>query len=110
MRRVSVQTLVAVLAWTLVPGLNEFAENVWHLAASGHTAHAIDAGEDHEPEGDEHGCSATFHLCGCHQSSPIDLVPRHVAQRPAPDVRLRGPSTSPPAEPFLAGLLRPPRV
>lgn len=58
--------LVLSLLWTLAPGLTEATENVWHLLYAGHTAHAADQGPDHEPAGDEHGCSSTFHLCSCH--------------------------------------------
>ena len=110
MHRASTQLLVAVLVWSLTPGLNEFAENVWHLAVSGHTAHAIEQGEDHAPEGDEHGCSGTFHLCSCHHSPPTELVRQPDAFDPAAGARQSGRATTPPAEPFLAGLLRPPQA
>lgn len=110
MRRSAAHLLIAVLVWSLTPGLNELAENLWHLAVSGHTAHAIEQGNDHAPEGDEHGCSGTFHLCGCHHSPPTELVRRHHANIPAPSARLAGLATTPPIEPFLAGLLRPPRA
>ena len=39
-----------------------------------HGAHAQDAGADHAPDGDEHGCSGTFHLCSCHHSPPTVLA------------------------------------
>ena len=109
MRSAAAHLLVAVLVWSLTPGLNELAENVWHLAVSGHTAHAIEAGEDHVPESDERGCSTTFH-CGCPNLPPADFVCRQDIQTPAPSARLMGLATNPPVEPFLAGLLRPPRV
>jgi hypothetical protein len=110
MRAAAAHFLVAVLVWSLTPGLNELAENIWHLAVSGHSAHAIEQGEDHAPEGDEHGCSGTFHLCGCHHSPPTELAGRPVDSIPAPSARLMGLATTPSIEPFLAGLLRPPRV
>lgn len=54
-----------VLIVLLIPGAFEVMENLWHLGATGHVAHAADAGADHAPEGQEHGCSGTFHFCTC---------------------------------------------
>jgi hypothetical protein len=102
--------LVLGLVWLMTPGLTEAAENLWHVARAGHTAHAQNTGEDHAPEGDEHGCSGTFHLCSCHHSPPTALalsaVTRQlslVAQtRTRSEASFRGPDTS--------SLFRPPRV
>ncbi len=58
--------LVPALVALLTPGLVEAAENLWHVVESGHAAHAADAGRDHLPQDEEHGCSGTFHLCSCH--------------------------------------------
>jgi hypothetical protein len=65
MRRVRATVVCAVLAWTLVPGINELAENLGHLAREGHLAHAAPDGDRHEPIGPEHGCTGTVHLCSC---------------------------------------------
>lgn len=63
--------LAIVLAFLLFPGSAEALENAVHLVTEGHGAHAI-ADEEHDPEGDEHGCSPTFHTCGCHAvTSPM---------------------------------------
>ncbi|HMB52662.1 MAG TPA: hypothetical protein VKU40_05060 [Thermoanaerobaculia bacterium] len=66
--------LTLLLVTALVPGLVEVAENAWHQATEGHTAHAADRGGDHAPEGDEHGCSGTVHVCSCHHSVYSDLA------------------------------------
>ena len=107
--RSAAHLLVAVLAWSLAPGVNELAENLWHLAVSGHSAHAIGQGEDHAPEGDEHGCSGTLHLCGCYHSTQAVVAQRRDIHLHAVDARLLGLVPASPLEPFVAGLLRPPQ-
>lgn len=59
------KTLLLLLVVLLIPGAFEVMENLWHLGATGHVAHAADAGADHAPQGQEHGCSGTFHFCTC---------------------------------------------
>jgi hypothetical protein len=84
-RRLPAGILVAGLCWFITPGLTEAAENLWHLLQAGHTAHSPEAGADHDPAGDEPGCSGTFHLCACHHSVASDLVlasPAPVSRRP----------------------------
>ena len=66
--RIGLKLLVLLLGWQMVPGMTEIVENIVHLAQNGHLAHAIDDAQ-HAPEGDEHGCSGTFHLCQCHSSA-----------------------------------------
>ncbi|MBT8451571.1 MAG: hypothetical protein KJO40_06365 [Deltaproteobacteria bacterium] len=55
------------MVYAMAPGASEIVENVFHLLAEGHAAHAL-ADADHEPQGEEHGCSGTFHMCHCHSS------------------------------------------
>ena len=94
----------------MTPGLAEAAENLWHFARVGHTAHAQDAGEDHAPDGDEHGCSGTFHLCSCHHSPPtvLALAPATRQLAPVEQSSLRNETSSP--GPDLPSLFRPPRA
>lgn len=54
--------------YAMAPGAGEIVENVFHLLAEGHAAHAL-ADAAHEPQGEEHGCSGTFHMCHCHSST-----------------------------------------
>ncbi len=56
------------LALAILPGIVEVLENASHLVTEGHAAHAQAEGDKHEPSGPEHGCTPTFHLCGCHAS------------------------------------------
>jgi hypothetical protein len=109
--KTAARLLVVVLILGLTPGLLEAAENVWHLVATGHSAHAPDQGADHSPEGDEHGCSGAFHLCSCHHSLASDLVPAPGGLRPGEprcEVLPAGAEACP--EPTLPGLERPPRA
>ncbi|MBT8464900.1 MAG: hypothetical protein KJO57_09450 [Deltaproteobacteria bacterium] len=55
------------MVYAMVPGASEIVENVSHLLVEGHAAHEL-ADADHEPQGEEHGCSGTFHMCHCHTS------------------------------------------
>ena len=66
------KVLALLLIFGLMPGGAEIIENVVHLATDGHTAHAVDDAA-HAPQGVEHGCSGSMHLCECH-SSPSFLV------------------------------------
>ncbi len=56
-------TLMLLLAVT--PSASELLEWGVHAAVHGDFAHADDG--DHEESGDEHGCTALFHACGCHR-------------------------------------------
>lgn len=62
-----------MVIYVMAPGAGELAENVIHFAAHGHSAHAVDDA-DHEPQGDEHGCSGPFHFCQCHSSVSFVLA------------------------------------
>ena len=73
MRNLVTKILLLGVIWAITPGLTEVVENLWHFAAAGHSAHAIEEGSDHVPENDEHGCTATFHLCSCHQAQSLTL-------------------------------------
>jgi hypothetical protein len=103
--------LVLALAWMLTPGLTETAENLWHLAVAGHTAHARASGEDHAPQGDEHGCTGTFHLCLCHISvTPVLAASVAVGYAPQPAGLPASFRASPPPDPLRAAPDRPPRA
>ena len=82
MKRITNGCLALILLWTLVPGVGEFTENVVHLVAQGHTAHAAPDGDTHAPDGREHGCSGTLHLCSCCVS--LSCLPGQLATQ-APD-------------------------
>lgn len=72
--------IAGIMVYAMAPGASEIAENVFHLLAEGHAAHAL-ADADHEPQGEEHGCSGTFHMCHCHSSTAF------VSGGEAPEVR-----------------------
>jgi hypothetical protein len=70
------------VALTLGPaGFSESIENLAHLAASGHVAHAEAASDEQDSHRDlEHGCVAAFHTCVCCSHQPmfftqIDVLP-----------------------------------
>jgi len=63
--------LVVWLAVGLAPGLGEAAETAIHLATSGHLAHSDADHGDLGHQGDEHGCGATQHHCGCCASQVV---------------------------------------
>ena|SRR3990167_8770357 len=53
---------------TIVPSAMEMVEAVVHWVEHGDSAH----GDGHDASAlgtDEHGCSGTFHLCGCHSAN-----------------------------------------
>ena len=60
--------IAGVMVYAMAPGTSEIVENVFHLLAEGHAAHEL-ADADHAPQGEEHGCSGTFHMCHCHSST-----------------------------------------
>jgi len=95
----------------MIPGLAEATENLWHVVRTGHTAHWVDAGSDHVPDGDEHGCSGVFHLCSCHQSPPTTLTGANVGCDLAPPAhRLTDTRRSGRPDPESPGPFRPPRA
>lgn len=63
--------LVIWLAVGLAPGLGEVVETAVHLASSGHLAHSDADHGDLGDQGDEHGCGATQHHCGCCASQAV---------------------------------------
>jgi hypothetical protein len=118
-RKVTKLLLVACLIWGMTPGLAVAAENLWHVATTGHAAHdpsppgpadAIETGDDHAPVDDEHGCSGAFHFCFCHHtlmSAPTPVVTG--APSGAPPERAARSAGRAPSDPVLSGLERPPR-
>ena len=72
--------LILWLAAGLAPGLGELAESAVHLADTGHLAHTEAGRGDLGDQGDEHGCGATHHLCGCCASQVV--VPAHAGALP----------------------------
>lgn len=104
-----VRLLAFVVAFALFPGAAEIVENATHLAASGHTAHAVDD-TDHAPRGDEHGCSGTTHVCACHSSVSF-LVSSGGFALPAPVLFTSSPHGDVSGEPAIGhslGVYRPP--
>jgi hypothetical protein len=104
------KVLTLFLVFILTPGATELLENAAHLAVEGHGAHALDDAE-HAPEGDEHGCSSTFHVCACHSSTcfvmrefklavtPPSALPEPITSRGADQQLLAG---------YELGVFRPP--
>jgi hypothetical protein len=71
-----VRRIAAVLALFVVfPGAGEALENVVHVVAQGHVAHAGGTSDRHQPPGREHGCTGAFHLCHCCPSASAVLSP-----------------------------------
>ena len=109
MRFLLARLLVLGLVWSLTPGLTEAAENLWHLAAAGHGAHAVAEGDDHAPRGDEHGCSGSYHLCACHHSVTPTLAQAVSLQAPRSAGGTVTSPDAPPPDPVRAGPFHPPR-
>ena len=66
--------IAAVLAlFVVLPGAGEALENVVHLVAQGHSAHAGGTSDRHQPPSREHGCTGAFHLCHCCPSASAVL-------------------------------------
>ena len=103
--------IAAVLAlFVVLPGAGEALENVVHLVAEGHSAHADGTSDRHQPPGREHGCSGAFHLCHCCPSASAVLSPVGNLQH-VQTARITAPS--PFAEPVsftLSTPERPPRT
>lgn len=68
--------VAVVMVYVMTPGSGELAENLVHLLANGHTAHAFDDAE-HQPQGNEHCCSGPFHVCQCHTSTGFIVGVKH---------------------------------
>lgn len=110
MRLVCQRLLILCLALSVIPGLAEAVENVGHVLVSGHGAHALDQGESHAPDGDEHGCSGTLHLCSCHNSVPSDLThPGDGKVTRLPRAAVAAQASRLPSPPDLPRLDRPPQ-
>lgn len=61
--------LALLLALSLLPSM-ELIELAVHLVEHGDLAHGERDGHERSALGsDEHGCTGTFHLCGCHTAS-----------------------------------------
>jgi hypothetical protein len=99
-----------LLSLAMMPGAFEVIETAAHLVTEGHMAHAVAEDDHHSPTGPEHGCTPTFHFCGCHTSmtflSPqnppaINLRVALLADPLGPDLQLTG---------FWPTIDRPPRV
>ena len=103
--------LVIALVYLVTPSLTEAAENVWHLLSTGHDAHAVEAGSDHAPQGDEHGCSGTYHLCSCCHTAPGDSAPLVILRScEPPDRHARAAVLTSLPSPFLGNPDHPPRA
>lgn len=109
MRRL--RPFVAVcLVYLMTPMAAEITENLLHLVANGHTAHAV-ADEEHQPDDPEHCCSGPTHVCGCcHSTSFVAPIGEELAPAPASVAGLPcGPDVAR-ADGYLAGVFRPPIV
>lgn len=58
--------IAVALIYVMTPASGEIVENLVHLVATGHTAHA--AHDEPHQQGPEHDCSGPFHVCACHSS------------------------------------------
>jgi len=99
-----------VAALVMVHSLGEIGGAVLHLVE-----HLTEVSPDHEDCGaaqdPEHGCSGTFHLCGCcarpaFAQAPVVVVP----QRAEWSCPRSGEPLDPVTEPHVRGVLRPPRA
>ena len=107
MRRLLPYVAVMVI-YLMTPGTGELAENIVHLVMTGHTAHSIDV-PDHEPKGDEHGCSGTFHVCPCHTSISFLLgMKAEAAEARTTRSFLHWPADDAKADGYPTSLFRPP--
>lgn len=69
MRALRTWILALLLALSLLPSM-EVIELAVHLVQHGDLAHGERDGHERSALGsDEHGCTGTFHLCGCHTAS-----------------------------------------
>ena len=101
-------TLLLILAMT--PGMVELSENVFHWVWQGHAAHEAADGDHHGPEDEEHGCTPSMHLCGCHanlaftpSAAPTTSQPSRFSSVGPTDARVVSPGAHMPVD-------RPPRA
>lgn len=111
MRSVWLALFVLLLAWALVPGGAELAENAYHLAVHGDFAHSEPLGQSHRPFGSEHGCGGGFHLCSCCHTQPTVSEEKQVlASSRLSTERLSTGALPSVARGFARGLEEPPRA
>jgi hypothetical protein len=67
------RVLALLLAVLMTPAAAELIETAVHVVEHGDLGHLAVHG-DAPLGGDEHGCSAVFHVCGCHTSSSLPSV------------------------------------
>jgi hypothetical protein len=69
------RVLAGVLVLVLFPGVAEAADDLAHVVAEGHSLHATasagNAKDAAQHTDREHGCTALFHVCGCHASASL---------------------------------------
>ena len=101
--------IALMMVYLMTPAMGEITENVVHLFTEGHTAHAM-LDQEHEPSGDEHGCSVSFHLCQCHGA--LCFLPSASVQLDERDRPSVAPIPQPTRQPIpsghLLGVFRPP--
>jgi hypothetical protein len=100
--------IALALAWSLLPGTHELAEQIVHVAQTGHFAHSIPDDPDARPDS-EHGCQGPAHLCRCCPTVPLVIPAGVVSMRPPePSPRMAWGSTGLHDDPLVAGVFRPP--
>lgn len=106
-----VRRIAAVLAlFVVLPGAGEALENVVHLVAQGHSAHAGGTSDGHQPPGREHGCNGVFHLCHCCPAASAVLSPAGDLQQLQAANVATPPAFAEPVTFTLSTLERPPRT
>ena len=73
-KRWATRLIALSLLWLIFPCSLEATENLAHILASGHLAHAEETEDTHSEPGPEHGCNGAFHLCSCHLTPPGRLA------------------------------------
>lgn len=68
-RRLTRTLLVFIAVLGLLPGVSEMVEHVAELIEHGHPAHSVPG--EHDPLGDEHGCTPLQHQCPCHVGQSV---------------------------------------
>jgi hypothetical protein len=104
--------VAVIVSLAMIGGLGELAEAAVHLVETGHVDHPSALHTDGEvPSSPEHGCSGTFHLCGCCARPAFAQSPPMVVPQRAEAISPRtGEHLDPVTEPHVRGLLRPPRA
>lgn len=97
-----------VLLFALTPGVDEVFEQLVHVLATGHVAHLTE-GERDLGHDDEHGCRPNAHACGCCTNVPVvhAAVDRWTTPPRLAGVIVGG-EASPPRDPSLDQVFRPP--